>query len=162
MDAEAGPSAAPGPGSAPAPGPARLAPPSPASSGSAITVGSPGDVVPVQSIEGGDYPHPAADETRSLTESIRQHIVEGGLRYHAYHAGQYPFPNDETEQAREDTKHLLTQLLFDDKLFQPPIHELLEKGAQVLDLGEYILNPTSPLGIKYATSTVAKLRKDIN
>ncbi|RDA90001.1 hypothetical protein CP533_1482 [Ophiocordyceps camponoti-saundersi (nom. inval.)] len=39
-------------------------------------------------------------ETRSLTDSIRQHVVDGNLRYHAYHQGTYAFPNDETEQSR--------------------------------------------------------------
>jgi hypothetical protein len=76
------------------------------------------------------------DDTRSLTSSIRQHIVDGGMRYHAYHAGQYAFPNDETEQHRDNIKHLLTLHLCEGTYFYAPIHELLERGAHVLDLGE--------------------------
>ena len=90
-----------------------MAPPSPSlTSGSAIAVGSSADVEVIQSIEKGDFA-PLDDDTRSLTDSIRQHIVDGGLRYHAYHAGKYCFPNDETEQYRDDLKHNLTVYLCD-------------------------------------------------
>ena len=102
-----------------------------------VAVGNADDVSVIYGIEQGaeyidsDYP----DDTQSLTSSIRQHIVDGGLRYHAYHAGQYAFPNDEMEQHRDDLKHDLTLHLCDGKYFLAPIEELLDEGAQVLDLG---------------------------
>ncbi|KAL9566508.1 hypothetical protein ACKAV7_009423 [Fusarium commune] len=112
-----------------------MIPPSPASSTtSPLAVGSAHEAALIQSIERGDYATDD-DETRSLTDSIRQHIVEGGLRYHSYHAGKYLFPNDEAEQDREELKHNLTVYLCDDRLFFAPIEQLLEKGAEVLDLG---------------------------
>lgn len=90
----------------------------------------------IQSIEQGEYNAEDGDDTRSLTESIRQHIVDGGLRYHAYHAGQYAFPNDETEQFRDDLKHNLTVYLCDGEFFHAPVHHVFEEGAEVLDLGK--------------------------
>ncbi|KAM0245577.1 hypothetical protein ACHAQJ_010525 [Trichoderma viride] len=118
-------------------------PPSPASTGSAITVGTSQEALRLKHLEQGDYvpDDDSWDETRSLTDSIRQHIVDGGLRYHAYHAGQYAFPNDETEQYRDDLKHNLTIHLCEGSYFFAPIHErLLQPGAEVLDLGESLHN----------------------
>lgn len=113
----------------------RFGPPSPASSSSAIAVGSGQEVAVIQSIERGEYDCNDLDDTRSLTDSIRQHIVDGGLRYHAYHAGKYLFPNDETEQYRDDLKHNLSVYLCDGESFFAPVHERLETSAMVLDLG---------------------------
>ncbi|KAH6894485.1 methyltransferase [Thelonectria olida] len=113
----------------------RFGPPSPASSSSAIAVGTSQEAAVIQSIERGEYAANDLDDTRSLTDSIRQHIVDGGLRYHAYHAGKYLFPNDETEQEREDLKHNLTVYLCDGESFFAPLHEVFEKGGEVLDLG---------------------------
>jgi hypothetical protein len=61
--------------------------------------------------------------------------MDGNLRYHSYRQGRYLFPNDEAEQDREELKHNLTVYLCDGKLFFAPIEDLLEKGAEVLDLG---------------------------
>lgn len=113
----------------------RLGPPSPASSTSALAVGSSTEAALIQSIEHGDYAPDGFEDTRSLTDSIRQHIVDGSLRYHAYHAGKYQFPNDEAEQDREELKHNLTIYLSDGEYFFAPIKKLLEQGAEVLDLG---------------------------
>ncbi|OAA70663.1 Methyltransferase type 11 [Cordyceps fumosorosea ARSEF 2679] len=105
--------------------------------GDVVDVGTADEVAVIYGIEKGveyvdsDY----TDDTQSLTSSIRQHIVDGGLRYHAYHAGQYAFPNDENEQHRDDLKHNLTLHLCDGKYFLAPIEEVLKNGAQVLDLG---------------------------
>lgn len=115
-----------------------FSPPSPASTTSAIAVASANDVSLVQSIQPREYAPEESDDTRSLTESIRQHVIDGGLRYHAYHAGQYLFPNDENEQMREELKHNLTAYLCDGRLVYAPILDLLEEGAEVLDLGEFL------------------------
>lgn len=117
---------------------ARLGPPSPDSASSAIAVGSLSDAAVIQSIEQGTFvssDEGEGDETRSLTDSIRQHIVDGGLRYHAYHAGKYAFPNDETEQYRDDLKHNLTVYLCDGEYTLVPLQEAFEEGIEVLDLG---------------------------
>ncbi|PKS05036.1 hypothetical protein jhhlp_008402, partial [Lomentospora prolificans] len=74
-------------------------------------------------------------ETKSLTESILEHVVEGGLRYHAYHAGKYPFPNDDVEQQCDEMRHVMTLALCDGRAFHAPVEDLLDKGAEVLDLG---------------------------
>lgn len=113
----------------------RIGPPSPASTGSVIAVGTAQDTALLQSIEQGEYAPDHIDETSSLTDSIRQHIVDGGLRYHAYHAGQYLFPNDETEQYRDDLKHNLTIYLCENNYFYAPVRSLFEQGAEILDLG---------------------------
>ncbi|KAL3600231.1 hypothetical protein FPOAC2_04464 [Fusarium poae] len=114
----------------------QMVPPSPESSiVSPLTVGSTHEATVIQSIERGEYATNDLDETRSLTDSIRQHIVDGGLRYHSYKQGKYLFPNDEAEQDREELKHNLTVYLCDDRLFFAPVEHSLEKGAEVLDLG---------------------------
>ncbi len=107
--------------------------------GSAIAVGTSEEVAIIRNIEDGaiyedaDY---SQDDTRSLTSSVRQHIVDGGFRYHAYHAGRYAFPNDEHEQYRDDLKHSLTLHLCDGAFFFAPVHDMLAESAKVLDLGK--------------------------
>jgi len=141
------------------------APPSPAwSAGSAIAARSsiggdseeriaagifpraaePDDADPTGSGAGSGSPatdrHPrAADpdlETASISSSVREHIYEGGMRYHAYHAGKYAFPNDEVEQVRDDMKHGMVMMLCNDRLFFAPVEEALERDGEVLDLGK--------------------------
>ena len=107
--------------------------------GSSITVGTCEEAAIIREIEDGVVYKDSGydqDDTRSLSSSIRQHIIDGGLRYHAYHAGRYAFPNDELEQYRDDLKHNLTLHLCDGAFFFAPIHELLDKRAEVLDLGK--------------------------
>lgn len=109
------------------------------SSSEFVAVGSADDVAGIYNVENGEHYHDDehTDDTQSLTASIRQHIVDGGLRYHAYHAGQYAFPNDEPEQRRDDLKHDLTLHLCDGNYFLAPIRDRLDEGgAEVLDLGE--------------------------
>ncbi|KJZ78577.1 hypothetical protein HIM_01968 [Hirsutella minnesotensis 3608] len=75
------------------------------------------------------------DDSHSLTDSVRQHVVDGHLRYHAYHAGMYAFPNDETEQYCDNLKHSLIIHLCEGRYFYAPCREVFQKGAQILDLG---------------------------
>src|SRR3569833_3920933 len=49
----------------------------------------------------------------SVSSSIRAHVNEDGLRYHKYRDGRYPFPNDETEQNRDDMKQAMLLSLLD-------------------------------------------------
>ena len=75
----------------------------------------------------------------SMTSSVREHVYEGGLRYHAYRAGKYAFPNDEVEQNRDDMKHSMTLMLCRGEYFYAPVGGVLEGGGEVLDLGEFFL-----------------------
>ncbi|KAK3342731.1 S-adenosyl-L-methionine-dependent methyltransferase [Neurospora tetraspora] len=75
------------------------------------------------------------DCSSSIIDSIRGHVYECGFRYHAYHAGKYAYPNDETEQCREEIKHRMSAMLCDGQFFFAPVEEALEDGGQVLDLG---------------------------
>ena len=68
---------------------------------------------------------------------MREHVYEGGLRYHAYRAGKYAFPNDEVEQNRDDMKHGMTLMLCRGEYFYAPVGGVLEGGGEVLDLGEF-------------------------
>jgi hypothetical protein len=70
--------------------------------------------------------------TTSITSSIRQHVYENGIRYHAFRDGKYAFPNDETEQNRDDMKHAMTLLLCDGRLHYAPIGP---NPGNILDLG---------------------------
>ena len=72
-----------------------------------------------------------------MTSSVREHVYEGGLRYHAYRAGKYAFPNDEVEQNRDDMKHSMTLMLCRGEYFYAPVGGVLEGGGEVLDLGEF-------------------------
>ncbi len=51
-----------------------------------------------------DYASVVSDTT-SVTSSIFNYTYENGRTYHAYRAGQYLLPNDETEQDRLDMTH---------------------------------------------------------
>lgn len=72
----------------------------------------------------------------SMTSSVRAHVYEGGLRYHAYKDGKYAFPNDETEQNRDDMKHTQALMLCRGAFHYAPVEEMLKNGGEVLDLGE--------------------------
>ncbi|KAJ0354423.1 hypothetical protein COL154_011772 [Colletotrichum chrysophilum] len=91
----------------------------PSSTDTAITVGSHND-------EGR--------ETESLSESVLEHMYEHRLRYHAYRAGKYAFPNDLVEQDRDFMKHLISNLLCD-RWYLSPVDDVLARGGEVLDLG---------------------------
>jgi len=69
----------------------------------------------------------------SVTSSIRNNILENGLRYHAFKQdAYYPFPNDENEQNRDDIKHAMTVMLCGGKLHYAPIGD---HPQSILDLG---------------------------
>ncbi|KAJ4181538.1 hypothetical protein NW767_014125 [Fusarium falciforme] len=68
----------------------------------------------------------------SLASSIINYKYENGRRYHAFRAGTYLLPNDDTEQDRMDLVHHLYRLLLGGKLFLAPIPD---EPHRVLDLG---------------------------
>lgn len=73
-----------------------------------------------------------ASETRSLTASVLSHEYENGRRYHSYHAGEYPMPNDELEQARMDMQHHLYLMIFGGELYRAPLPSRI---GRALDIG---------------------------
>lgn len=84
----------------------------------------------------GDQEHGAAhleypQDSESIVSSVFNFGFENGRRYHKFREGRYQFPNDESEQAREDMKHAMMASLCGGKLFLAPI----EQPRKVLDLG---------------------------
>lgn len=49
----------------------------------------------------------ASTTSTSLASSARDYAFENGRRYHSFHEGSYHFPNDDSEQDREDLTHAL-------------------------------------------------------
>jgi len=70
-------------------------------------------------------------ETTSLGSSVFNYEYENGRRYHAFRAGQYALPNDETEQNRLDMMHHIYSLLLGGKLHVAPLTE----PKRILDIG---------------------------
>ena len=67
----------------------------------------------------------------SISSSVRDYAFENGRRYHSFRAGKYQFPNDESEQEREDMKHALIINLCGGKLHYAPF----QNPQQILDIG---------------------------
>ncbi|RMJ13142.1 hypothetical protein CDV36_007190 [Fusarium kuroshium] len=70
-------------------------------------------------------------ETTSTTSSIFNYQYENGRRYHAYRAGQYLLPNDETEQERLDIIHHIFTLALKGDICKTK----LENPQSILDVG---------------------------
>ena len=68
----------------------------------------------------------------SVTSSIVDYTYENGRRYHAYHQGEYPLPNDAREQERLGLLHHIWKLLLGGGLYTAPISKDLKR---VLDFG---------------------------
>ncbi|CCF44022.1 hypothetical protein CH063_13561 [Colletotrichum higginsianum] len=114
--------------------PAVDGPPSPAASGPAVM--SPSDSTDTAITVGSHNDNEHENDTESLTDSVREHMYENRLRYHAYRSGRYAFPNDATEQDRDEMKHIISVELCG-RYFFSPVDDVLARGAEVLDLGEY-------------------------
>jgi hypothetical protein len=76
----------------------------------------------------------------SVSSSTRDYEFENGRRYHKFREGRYVFPNDESEQDREDMKHHMIVNLCGGRLHFAPVGEYSEgdkKGGlhNVVDLG---------------------------
>jgi len=73
----------------------------------------------------------ARTTSTSLASSAREYPFENGRRYHRFHEGSYHFPNDDSEQDREDLTHAL-MIDFCGRLHFAPI----ERNPQnILDVG---------------------------
>lgn len=67
----------------------------------------------------------------SLSSSVRDYAFENGRRYHKFREGSYNFPNDDSEQDREDMKHAMIVNLCQRLHFAP----LGDNPQHILDMG---------------------------
>ncbi|KAI0179086.1 S-adenosyl-L-methionine-dependent methyltransferase [Hypoxylon sp. FL1284] len=96
-----------------------------------IAVAGPDDVSDDE-FETSDFDASSISKFGSVTSSIYRHAYENGRRYHRYHNGIYPIPNDETEQNREDIKHVaILELTKGIKVFSP----IGDYPQKIIDLG---------------------------
>ncbi|OQD74197.1 hypothetical protein PENDEC_c012G06184 [Penicillium decumbens] len=70
-------------------------------------------------------------DTQSLTDSVTDYPIEHGRRYHRYHEGAYPYPNDEQELDRLDMQHHMFKMLMKERLYNVP----LDDPKEILDIG---------------------------
>lgn len=89
-------------------------------------------------IEAGNDSEDAGYETESesrvstsISSSVRDYAFEHGRRYHKFREGTYQFPNDESEQEREDMKHAMVVNLCGGKLHYAPLHN----PQNIIDVG---------------------------
>ena len=82
--------------------------------------------------DGGYDSDSGVSSSTSIASSVRDYLFENGRRYHRYREGIYDFPNDETEQGREDMKHATLKLLCNQKLHFAPIGS---HPQEILDMG---------------------------
>ncbi|KKY24888.1 putative methyltransferase domain-containing protein [Diplodia seriata] len=75
----------------------------------------------------------ASSTSASLASSARNFIYENGRRYHSFREGTYSFPNDDSEQDREDLKHAMYLKLFNGALHFAPLDP--DKNITAIDLG---------------------------
>ncbi|KAF5527280.1 Pyrrolocin cluster transcription factor fsdR [Colletotrichum aenigma] len=71
--------------------------------------------------------------TASLSSSVLDYPTENGRRYHAFRAGSYLGPNDETEMDRLDFNHMLIMKAIGGKHFLAPVPQ--EETQRILDIG---------------------------
>ncbi|KAI1770304.1 S-adenosyl-L-methionine-dependent methyltransferase [Hypoxylon cercidicola] len=96
-----------------------------------IAVAGPDDIQNDE-FETSDFDVSSISSFGSVSSSIYRHAYENGRRYHKYRYGTYPIPNDETEQNREDIKHVAILELTRGKYFFAPIGDHPQK---IIDLG---------------------------
>ncbi|CAJ2505888.1 Uu.00g000180.m01.CDS01 [Anthostomella pinea] len=94
-------------------------------------------VIEVEVDDDIDYDPTYGDEnstgSTSLGSSALRYEFKHGRRYHSYQAGQYSWPNDDTEQGRLDMIHHVFYRLLEDRLYLAPINP--DRGLKVLDIG---------------------------
>ncbi|RDW80218.1 S-adenosyl-L-methionine-dependent methyltransferase-19 [Coleophoma cylindrospora] len=89
-------------------------------------------------------------DSESISSSVFHFGFENGRRYHKFREGRYQFPNDESEQAREDMKHAMMVSVCGGKLFLAPI----EQPRRVLDIGTGTGIWAIDVGDAYSTAEV--------
>jgi hypothetical protein len=70
-------------------------------------------------------------ESTSMSSLVQNYVYENGWRYHKFREGRYNFPNDDTEQARENMKHSVMITLCQTLHFAP----IVEGPQNILDMG---------------------------
>jgi pyruvate/2-oxoglutarate dehydrogenase complex dihydrolipoamide acyltransferase (E2) component len=70
----------------------------------------------------------------SISPSVRDYAFENGRRYHKFREGSYNFPNDDSEQDREDMKHAMMVNLCQ-RLHFADLGDKAGNGMNVLDMG---------------------------
>lgn len=92
------------------------------------------DVQELQADDEGDdsgFEDASSLQSASLTSSVFNYTYDNGRRYHAYRAGSYPLPNDETEQDRMDLlHHIWRMMLGGELLLKKPVNP-----QRILDVG---------------------------
>ncbi|KAK1985018.1 TAM domain methyltransferase [Colletotrichum cereale] len=73
----------------------------------------------------------SSNASTSLASSVRDYEFENRRRYHKYKEGKYHYPNDDSEQEREDMKHAMVVHLCSGELHSAP----LENPQKILDVG---------------------------
>ncbi|KAK0390738.1 hypothetical protein NLU13_0241 [Sarocladium strictum] len=89
------------------------------------------DATPDGDEDNSDYDSSGESDMTSLRSSIFDYKYENGRRYHAFRAGQYLLPNDETEQERLDIIHHIFRLSLDGRI----CFTELENPQSILDIG---------------------------
>src|SRR4051794_36950937 len=82
--------------------------------------------------DAGYYTDTASSASTSLSSSVRDYAFENGRRYHKFREGAYNFPNDDSEQDREDMKHAMMVNLCQTLHFAPlgpDTHNILDMGT---------------------------------
>ena len=104
------------------------------------------DSTPFSPSSPSDFSDYGSDIDRQSTRSIsissatRDYAFENGRRYHKFREGRYAFPNDESEQEREDMKHAMIVNLCGGRLHFAPVGKYAGEGTKeelhdVIDLG---------------------------
>ena len=84
-----------------------------------------------QEADDSGFEDASSSASGSVTTSILNYTYENGRRYHAYRAGSYPLPNDETEQDRMDLlHHIWRTMLGGELLLKKPV-----SPQRILDIG---------------------------
>lgn len=96
---------------------------------SAIDVDSAGNT-DLESDAGYDTDSTGSAST-SLSSGVRDYAFENGRRYHKFREGTYNFPNDDSEQDREDMKHAMMVNLCQTLHFAP----IGPHPQRILDMG---------------------------
>ncbi|RPB02319.1 S-adenosyl-L-methionine-dependent methyltransferase [Choiromyces venosus 120613-1] len=94
-----------------------------------------GNIV-VETFDDSNSEYADSFDTTTLKSSILVYVYENGRRYHPYHGGQYPLPNDEYTNSEQiiyslDMYHHICTLLLDGRLFLSP----LDNPQRILDIG---------------------------
>ncbi|CCX08033.1 Similar to hypothetical protein HMPREF1120_01429 [Exophiala dermatitidis NIH/UT8656]; acc. no. EHY53232 [Pyronema omphalodes CBS 100304] len=92
------------------------------------------DPTVLENPEDEDYLSAGYDtSTASLSSSVHEYLFEHGRRYHAYYGtDKYLIPTDEKEQDRLDLHHESLRLIWNEKLHEAHLMNLIKSWISVL------------------------------